>query len=56
MYKRWLHKDLSMHFFEVLQLKVNLQDIKPLKATAHVYMYFSYEFNELFSRVKAPNE
>ena len=26
MYKRWLHKDLSMHFFEVLQLKVNLQD------------------------------
>ena len=29
---------------------------KPLKATAHVYMYFSYEFHELFSNVKAPNE
>lgn len=29
---------------------------KPLKATAHVYMYFSYEFNELFSSVKTPNE
>ena len=53
-YKRWLHKDLWMHFFEVLQLKVNLHD-KALESKC-TYMYFSCEFNELFSSVKAPNE
>ena len=41
-----------MHFFEVLQLKVNLCDKAP--ESNCTYMYFSYDFNELFSSVKAP--